>query len=191
MLRHGARGDTLIEVLLAVSIFSMLAIGVITVMSQGTHAAQRALEITLVRQQIDAQAEALRAAQQSATIDPTVWDDVTGATTSERPTSDSCPAEPTDVPGAFAMNARTATRLNSANWLESLEAAGAPVYAQIDYAPADPQSYGIWIERTAHPAAGTTPAAYDFRIRACWFGIGMPADTPMRLETIVRLYDPS
>jgi len=49
MLGSGSRGDTLIEVLLAVTIFSMLAVGVITVMNQGTHAAQRALEITLVR----------------------------------------------------------------------------------------------------------------------------------------------
>ncbi|HCR56001.1 TPA: hypothetical protein DIV49_03435 [Candidatus Saccharibacteria bacterium] len=190
MLGSGSRGDTLIEVLLAVTIFSMLAVGVITVMNQGTHAAQRALEITLVRQQIDAQAEALRAAQQTAVTDPTVWNDITGSTTPVRSTSDPCPAQPTDVSGAFVMNARNATRVTGASWLKSLNAAGAPVYAQVDYT-GTPQSYGIWIERTAYPAAGTTPAAFDFRIRACWFGIGMPANTPMRLETIVRLYDPA
>ena len=54
------KGDTLIEVLLAVGIFSMIAISVVAVMSGGTSEAQLALETTLTRQEIDAQAEALR-----------------------------------------------------------------------------------------------------------------------------------
>ena len=54
------KGDTLIEVLLAVGIFSMIAISVVAVMSGGTSEAQLALETTLTREEIDAQAEALR-----------------------------------------------------------------------------------------------------------------------------------
>lgn len=54
------KGDTLIEVLLAVGIFSMIAIAVVSVMSSGTSDAQLALETTLARQEIDAQAESLR-----------------------------------------------------------------------------------------------------------------------------------
>ena len=54
------RGDTLIEVLFAVTVFSLVAVGGISIMNQGTAAAQRSLEITLVRQQIDSQAETLR-----------------------------------------------------------------------------------------------------------------------------------
>ena len=54
------KGDTLIEVLLAVGIFSMIAISVVAVMSGGTSSAQTALETTLTREEIDAQAEALR-----------------------------------------------------------------------------------------------------------------------------------
>lgn len=54
------KGDTLIEVLLAVGIFSMIAISVVAVMSGGTSSAQTALETTLAREEIDAQAEALR-----------------------------------------------------------------------------------------------------------------------------------
>ncbi len=54
------KGDTLVEVLLAVGIFSMIAISVVAVMSGGTSEAQLALETTLTRQEIDAQAEALR-----------------------------------------------------------------------------------------------------------------------------------
>ncbi len=59
------RGDTLIEVMLAVGIFSMVAVAVVAVMSGGTSSAQTALETTLAREEIDAQAEALRFIQAS------------------------------------------------------------------------------------------------------------------------------
>lgn len=58
--RVGKRGDTLIEVMLAVGIFSMVAIAVASVMSGGVSSAQTALESTLAREEIDTQAEALR-----------------------------------------------------------------------------------------------------------------------------------
>ncbi len=54
------KGDTLIEVVLAVGIFSMVAVAVVAVMSGGTSSAQAALETTLAREEIDTQAEALR-----------------------------------------------------------------------------------------------------------------------------------
>ena len=54
------KGDTLIEVTLAVGIFSMIAIAIVAVMSGGTSGAQSSLETTLTRQEIDTQAEALR-----------------------------------------------------------------------------------------------------------------------------------
>lgn len=54
------KGDTLIEVTLAVGIFSMIAIAVASLMNHGTADAQLALENTLAREEIDAQADALR-----------------------------------------------------------------------------------------------------------------------------------
>lgn len=54
------KGDTLIEVTIAIGIFSMIAIAVASVMSSGTAGSQQALETTLAREEIDAQAEALR-----------------------------------------------------------------------------------------------------------------------------------
>lgn len=54
------RGDTIVEVLFAVTIFSMVAVGGLALMNQGAAMAQRSLEIGLVREQMDSQAEALR-----------------------------------------------------------------------------------------------------------------------------------
>ncbi len=54
------KGDTLIEVTLAVGIFSMVAVAVLAVMNGSASSAQTALEATLTREEIDAQADALR-----------------------------------------------------------------------------------------------------------------------------------
>lgn len=79
------RGDTIIEVLLAVTVFSLVAVGGMAIMNQGAAMAQRSLEIGLVRQQIDAQADALRyihnayvTSSGSSTADAAkeVWDSV-------------------------------------------------------------------------------------------------------------------
>ena len=59
------KGDTLIEVTLAVGIFSMIAVAIAAVMSSGTAGAQTALETTLTREEIDTQAEAIRFIQTS------------------------------------------------------------------------------------------------------------------------------
>lgn len=53
-------GDTLIEVAFAIGIFSMVAIIVVSVISASTTGAQSSLELTLTREELDAQAEALR-----------------------------------------------------------------------------------------------------------------------------------
>lgn len=62
-------GDTLIEVTIAIGIFSMVAIAVVAVMNGGTSNSQTALETTLAREEIDTQAEALRFIQSAYIAD--------------------------------------------------------------------------------------------------------------------------
>lgn len=69
------KGDTLIEVTLAIGIFSMVAVSVAAVMSNGTAGAETALETTLTREEIDAQAEALRFIHDSFISDQNHEDD--------------------------------------------------------------------------------------------------------------------
>jgi len=54
------RGDTLIEVMLSISIFAVVALLSINLMNDGINTAQRTLEVAMARNEIDAQAEALR-----------------------------------------------------------------------------------------------------------------------------------
>ncbi len=79
------KGDTLIEVTLAVGIFSMVAVAIVAVMSSGTSGAQTSLETTLAREEIDAEAEALRFIQSAYISDknsddkrfPDLWEKIT------------------------------------------------------------------------------------------------------------------
>lgn len=54
------RGDTIIEVMFAFAIFSLVAIITVTMMNLGLAASERSLEVTVVRNEMNAQAEALR-----------------------------------------------------------------------------------------------------------------------------------
>ena len=58
--RNFLRGDTLVEVMFAVGIFGLVAVSAISLMNRGLYSAQGALEISMARNEIDAQAEALR-----------------------------------------------------------------------------------------------------------------------------------
>lgn len=187
------RGDTIIEVLLAFTVFSLVSVGGMAVMNQGTNSAERSLEATLVKEQIDMQAEALRAAQQAyfssrSNPDPSLpakatWNDIA----TSRATSDGNTTNCTTVPSnAFIMNPRTATKLS--NPITPMNSATAPPYSQVSYNPAGGITgvYGIWVELHDKVSSLNAPDAYDFRVRACWFAPG--TDVPMELQTIVRLY---
>lgn len=93
------RGDTLIEVALAIGIFSMVAITVVSVTTASTTAAQASLEVTLTREEIDAQAEALRfihdsylagsqSADTSQNLYKKLWEEIAGRATDGSPTKD-------------------------------------------------------------------------------------------------------
>ena len=67
MTRVGKKlGDTLVEVTIAIGIFSMVAVAIVAVVSSGSSGAQSTLENTVAREEIDAQAEALRFIQATA-----------------------------------------------------------------------------------------------------------------------------
>ena len=59
-MKRFVRGDTVIEVMFSFTVLSMLVVGTYALMNRGMQVAQRSLEITLVRQQIDSQISMVR-----------------------------------------------------------------------------------------------------------------------------------
>jgi Tfp pilus assembly protein PilV len=204
MLRRSRQaGDTLIEVLFAVTVFSLVVVGSISIMNQGTNAARRSLETTLVRQQVDAQAESLRflhdayvtayqkngtytgpAAQWSAMLTSIVATNATSAT-SFSAIGKTCPRPPS---GSFIINSTTATFL-SGNRVSFNSASG---FAQVDYSRTPVAANGIWVEAvrsaTSSDSTQSNTGFIDFHIMACWPVQG--SEVPATIATIVRLYDP-
>lgn len=203
------KGDTIVEVLFAVAVFAMVAVGSLAIMNGGIATAQRSLEITLVRQQIDAQAEAIRyihkayvASYQQGASAPTglagEWVKMTNKATGKGANT---PSEFGVTPGGgvcsattpgerpFLLNARTAVVWNTTPPMTPPAGASVPPFAQIMYNDDSSiaAAYGLWVE--AIPSVGTDgPGFVDFHIRACWESPG--SNVPVTLGTIVRLYEP-
>jgi Tfp pilus assembly protein PilV len=199
-------GDTLIEVLFAVTVFSFIVVSALSLMNQGVNAAQRSLEITTVRQQMDAQAETLRFLHKAY---------VNAYQTGYAPAStDLSPAaeyyrliqfvkngDPsgTNQASTFGGNepckvAPFASRSFVLNPVSAKYITGviepADTYAQIVYSDSSvvKSSKGIWLEAVRPRVENTISGFIDFHIRACWDVTG--SDIPQNLGTIVRLYEP-
>lgn len=205
--RRHQRGDTLIEVMLAFTVFALVAIGAITIMNNGVATAQRSLEVSQVRIQMDAQVDALRYIHKSyianypnmGTSAAAQWTKMTSTAVSGKGqsrassfgnvTTSTCPAFTTNQ-RPFILNARTAVVSSVTPAVAPGINSTLPPYSQVVYnsANAITASYGIWVESVPTPSVGVKPGYVDFHIRACWVTVGQAR--PMTLGTIVRLYEP-
>lgn len=201
-----SRGDTLIEVLFATAIFSLIAVGGLAIMNQGLAASQRALEITLVRNEVDAQAEALRflnasyiaAYQPNSSYDANTpagqWSAISAIATKDSAsnfsmTNSKCPSSSQDLrENSFIVNTKNGkyTALNVSNFKS------ARTFSQVVYDTSGiiTSVEGMWVEAVrSELSLNTNQAGYiDFHIRACWDSTGQ--STPATIGTIVRLYEP-
>lgn len=200
MRRQKERGDTIVEVVFAFAIFAIAAVVSIQILSKGVAATQRNLETTLVREQVDSQAELIRYIRDgnSGSLKQ-VWATlIAPSALVDRPTSlsDGCQIRTTN-----AFYIRTSvnpsspentviSRVGVTNQTASLDGAlrGNYTYAQMSYDGSSINgSKGIWIEAVRAQSAPRGPQAYDFYIHACWDSVGVNA--PMTAGTIVRIYD--
>lgn len=191
------QGDTIIEVVIAFAIFTAAAVAAITLINSGLATTQRNLETTLVRQQIDSQAELLRHLRD--TRDP-VWSQLTASTAivaspvslAGAVVSNKC-IDPSAVGQAFYIQPQVSPdpstpTVYSRRAVNSTTYQPAETYAKIDYATGATVSQGIWIQAgKAQEELSAGVPAYDFYIHACWESVGQNA--PMVLGTIVRIYE--
>ena len=185
------RGDTIIEVMLAVSIFALLASGTLAIMNQGTATTIRTLEITQARQSMNDQAELLRYLQQSVvagTAGPNkaTWDTIgtSYVVTKASPFGTSggqCPASlPSYNPFVLFPSAGTIS-IQTNNVLYGN--GGNSAYPRLQQNGGLYQgTYGLWVEAEK---ATSSQNYIDFHIRTCWYAPG--SGQPITLGTIVRL----
>lgn len=202
--RRREDGDTIVEVLFAITVFSLIAIGSLSLMNQGTAVAQRALEVGQVRQQIDSQADALRYMNRAYVADygkngaPTTrWNKIVAEHTVEKAQDFDditegmrCRQLPSTVFAldVTALDAGPIPVMNISDYNSQVDGEP-PTYAQVRHG-AVAKAQGLWIEAVRpREQSPTQPGYYDFHIRACWISPGQVA--PVTIGTIVRLYDPA
>jgi type II secretory pathway pseudopilin PulG len=197
MLKRQQAGDTIIEVLFATTVFTLIAVSALSIMNQGIAMAQRSLEIGLVRQQIDAQADALRFLNQAYVADygkrdaaTAKWNQiitenaVTRAQDFDAMVVDGHCQMPSPSGNPFALDI---TKLGTNPKL--VPVTDAVTYAKVRYDASPTTAEGIWVQAVRSPSTpDNKPGFYDFHIRACWHSPGQEA--PVTLGTIVRLYEP-
>ena len=190
-MRKFNRGDTLVEVLLGVTIFSLVAIIALETMNRGMAIAQYSLETTLVRQQVDAQAEMIRYAHDmkndtwkklvdNNSVSVSAVNDNEGNLGVEK-----CPDDFSTKEFALAATPSLASKISILNNPGDYKAA--ETYARVD--SDTKKTYGVSV-RLVKPSTTTGSRdsnKYDAYIKACWMPVG--SKMPATIGTIVRLYD--
>lgn len=191
MLRRFDRGDTIIEVMFSFAVFSLVIVSAITLMNQGVAMAQRSLEITLVRQQIDSQIAMVQHARQ---VGSPVWNALRSDardTISGFSSITSCPDGGSLAgTGAHFITVQTTAKQDiKLNDVSTTTYSGAITYAKVDtllQTNSIAHSYGLWMILVKSEGFATN-RAYDLHVRACWGSVGV--SQPITIGTVTRIYD--
>lgn len=146
------RGDTLVEVLLATVVLSIVLAGAYNLSARATRLNQQAFERTQVSNLLQGQSELLRAARDSQNTNPTLWGQILSRSNAPGLPVDCKSIDLTNLvtlkPSAFYMQIDSSSNINL-----------------IDDPTLVGDFYWIWVEGQE---AGGTDGYVDFSINACW-----------------------
>lgn len=210
--KKNRNGDTIVEVIFSIAVLSFTVVSLMSVMQKGSNAAQLSLELSLARNHMNAQAEAIRFINSSiqnrergseagqlsdysivwqqmvaSSSNVSDWEDMTIAVDGKRVCNEEL------LKKSFVLDL---TNLSGGLQKGDSLLRVAEIYPRIVYSnnydsnkieinKRFVRSEGIWIE-VERAGGGLLTEAYDFHIRACWKSVGQSA--PITLGTIVRVH---
>lgn len=183
------RGDTIIELMLAFSIFSLAAVSTISIMNRGVAMSQQSLEISLVRAQMDGQAEAIRYLRDTSSP---LWDTIV----SNHMTTNVAPLSPATCPSASDIRDNDGFFIGQQGANLVIRSAESDFSVPVTYARigsedvGDTTSHGLWVQIAESDSGSDSHniIAYDVYVHACWDSL-VTDGAPATLGTIVRIYD--
>jgi len=184
------RGDTLIEVLIAITILSVAVVTAQAVMSYGQSIALRSVERTSTQGLINSQFSYVRYAKdRAATGDDAMWDAIIARANTNAVVSETCDANPANQyprteTGMFFINEEVALDPPSGNIEDSVQGYtfnGSPSRPR---SPSDAPSPGDGIWLLARSGGGGS--YYDFYAKACWTSLVGPQMD--QATSVLRLY---
>lgn len=187
------RGDTLVEVTVAMAVLGLMLAASLAVINRGLMGVSNAVERTSVRASLSSQAELLRY----------VFDDpVTNKATHKEILKHTKPNASLGQNGceiggggfylSVGSKAGTPVEMHTLNPANTTELAN-NVYGQPEAAGGkngngNEDSLGIWIEGDKHDGQGDMPGYIDFYVRACWTPHAAQQPGSGRMESNVRVY---
>ena len=182
------RGDTLVEVTVAMAVLGLMLAASLAVINRGLMGVSNAVERTSVRASLSSQAELLRYVFDDPVTNKVTYEKIlkhTGSNTSLG--QNGCEIGN----GGFYLSVGSSTspvemyELNSAGTTELAN----NVYGQPEAASDNKgNSQGIWIEGDKHDGQGDMPGYIDFYVRACWTPHATQQPGSGRMESNVRVY---
>lgn len=163
-------GDTLIEVLMAIAIISIVIVGAYNITNQGLRIEQNAIERTQASQTISGQAEALRTIRDLAANGNTAakanWTTILSRTVTTAPNYATCAVSGNASP--FYLDANSTTVVNTGTTISSAS-----------------KYLTYWVEAQRSPSSSSY---VDFHVRGCWQAVGEA--NRQSISTVVRLLVP-
>lgn len=177
------RGDTLVEVLIAVAVLSAAIVGGLGIMSFGYSIANNAVERTQVQASMNSQLAMIsyardayvRANKQATDGGSKAWQAIMTYVTTGAPNANTCSGATPQPSGGFYIKEDIAS-LDNTN-VTAYNGTSATTFAQ--------PGAGMWVEGRR---AGGSVSYIDFYVKSCWSAIGAREDQMSR--TVMRLYVP-
>ncbi len=201
-------GDTIVEVLFAVSIFGLVAVLILNMMQRGVGISQAALEVSMVRNEINSQAEMIRMRMSESQIrssgnlfaNNSVFESyLLGSSENIQPFDQMVVGGKCQIPdNSFIIDIRrgniiekSSGRIVPAGVFPRLVYNNVEDSNKIEKGQMFTRAEGIWVQAKRVTGEGSINddrfSAIDFHIRACWTTIG--SNRPITLGTVVRTYD--
>lgn len=170
-------GDTLVEVLLATAVLSVVMAGAFTLTNKATRLSQTADERTQVSNLMQAQVELIKAKHSISSDD--FWAELDSGFNTASENTDFCDLKPDPKGEPFQVKTVPVGTENELH-LEKVTVDSTTGEITSDFE----DLYNVWVE-AVDTTAGGSPIFTDFFVYACWEGIG--DETLQRSGLIMRL----
>ncbi len=187
------RGDTLVEVTVAMAVLGLMLAASLAVINRGLMGVSNAVERTSVRASLSSQAELLRYVFDDPVTNKDTYDKIINKYTQPNGKLGQNGCEIGN--GGFYLSVGGGTspveihKLNPAKTTElTNNVYGQPEAAGDKSGNGNDNSLGIWIEGDKHDGQGDMPGYIDFYVRACWTPHAAQQPGSGRMESNVRVY---
>ena len=186
------RGDTLVEVTVAMAVLGLMLAASLAVVNRGLMGVSNAVERTSVRASLSSQAELLRYVFDDPVANEETYKKILGRTKPNNNLGQNGCEIGNNSGFYLSVNNKTGTPPVE---MHELDSAGTTELANNVYGQPEAghignsnKSLGIWIEGDKHGVQGDMPGYIDFYVRACWTPHAAQQPGSGRMESNVRVY---